>query len=151
MKRNGKLALALHALGHMSAGPMGGDQGAALTSERLAGHVGANPVVVRRVLGLLRVGGLVRSEKGHAGGWRLARPAAEISVAEVWSALGERLAPVEAAGPDLPPGCAVEARLHDVLDAALVEAERALAARLATVTIADLSAAMAERAGDRTG
>ena len=48
MKRDGKLSLALHALGHMAAadGP--------LTSEAMAAHNGTNAVVVRRVLGRLR-------------------------------------------------------------------------------------------------
>ena len=68
MKRNSRLSLALHTLSHMA-----GDPGRVRTSAEIADHAGTNPVVVRRVLGRLREAGLLTSEKGHAGGWRLAR------------------------------------------------------------------------------
>ncbi len=135
MKRDGKLSLALHAMGHMAASE------AALTSEAIASHNGTHAVVVRRVLGRLREAGLVTSEKGHAGGWRLARPAAGIAVADVYRALGERvLAPVPLGAP---PGCAIEARLHAAVDRALGEAEALLLDRLAEVSVADLAAGLA--------
>ena len=133
MKRDGKLSLALHALGHMAraVGP--------LTSEVIAAHSGTHAVVVRRVLGRLREAGLVASEKGHAGGWQLARPPETVSLADVYEALGERvLAPVSLGAP---PGCAIEAALHAAVDGALHEAEALLLTRLRTVTIADLARA----------
>jgi Rrf2 family protein len=37
------------------------------------------------------MGGFVESERGHAGGYRLARPAEQIAVGEVLNALGGRL------------------------------------------------------------
>jgi Rrf2 family protein len=133
MKRDGKLSLALHALGHMARaeGP--------LTSEAIAGHNGTHAVVVRRVLGHLREAGIVASEKGHAGGWRLARAPEAVSVADVYRALGERvLAPVPLGAP---PGCAIEAALHQAVDGALEAAEALLVARLGTVSVADLARA----------
>lgn len=46
-----------------------------LTSEFIAGSVNTNPVVIRRILGVLRKAGLVRSEPGVSGGWEiLAKP-----------------------------------------------------------------------------
>lgn len=141
MKRDSKLSLALHALGHLARaeGP--------LTSEAIAVHNRTHAVVVRRVLGRLREAGLVASEKGHAGGWRLAQPPESVTVADVYRALGERmLVPVTLGAP---PGCAIEAALHAVVDGALLEAEALLVARLATVSLADLARAMDEpgRAG----
>ena len=133
MRRDGKLSLALHALGHMAraVGP--------LTSEAIAAHNGTHAVVVRRVLGRLREAGLVASEKGHAGGWHLARPPEAVSLADVYGALGERvLAPVTLGAPL---GCAIEAALHAALDDALLEAEALLLARLRTVSVADLARA----------
>lgn len=134
MKRDGKLSLALHALGHMARaeGP--------LTSDAIAAHNGTHAVVVRRVLGRLREAGLVASEKGHAGGWRLARAPATVTVADVYRALGERvLAPVALGAP---PGCAIEAALHRAVDRALVEAEATLLDRLAGVSVSDLAQAV---------
>ena len=82
MKRNSRLSLALHTLGHMA-----GDPARSRTSADIADHAGTNPVVVRRVLGKLREAGLLASEKGHAGGWRLARSPQEITLADVYLAL----------------------------------------------------------------
>lgn len=138
MKRDSKLSLALHILGHMGLHP---DRVA--RSEDLARHHATHAVVVRRVLGALREAGLVSSAKGHAGGWALARPAAAITIADVWRALGERLDPASGLGPDNPPTCAIERALHGTWDDALAAAEATLLDRLASVSIADLSGSMA--------
>ena len=74
MKRNSRLSLALHTLSHMA-----GEPDRVRTSADIADHAGTNPVVVRRVLGKLREAGLLSSEKGHAGGWRLAKSADSIT------------------------------------------------------------------------
>ena len=42
-----------------------------VTSEFIAGSVNTNPVVIRRILGLLRKAGLVKSQPGVSGGWDL--------------------------------------------------------------------------------
>lgn len=134
MKRNSKLSLALHALGHMATQPK--DR---LQSDVIAKFNGTNPVVVRRVLGRLREVGLVGSEKGHAGGWLLLRPADQISVADVYVALAD---------PQFPPPevedshCPIERMLFDVFEDAMSEAERTLIEQLRGVTIADLSRSM---------
>lgn len=134
MRRDGKLSLALHALGHMATAAR------PLRSEDMAAHNGTNAVVVRRVLGRLREAGIVTSEKGHAGGWRLARPPAAINVAEVRAAVGERVLAHRLAGDGGPTTCAIERALHGAVDAALAEAEALLDRTLARVTVADLAA-----------
>ncbi|QPH54449.1 RrF2 family transcriptional regulator [Pontivivens ytuae] len=141
MKRNGKLSLALHALGHMARAGDG-----PLRSEDLAAHHQTNPVVVRRVLGVLRDAGIVSSERGHAGGWRLARAAEEVSVAEVYALLRERTFAADPEAATSP--CAIEARLHGVMAEAATAAEDRLRERLATVSIADLACAMDGAAGE---
>ena len=105
MKRNSRLSLALHTLGHMASDPE-----RMQTSADIAEHAGTNPVVVRRVLGKLREAGLLMSEKGHAGGWRLAREPGQITLADVYLALDESL--VAAGGDEVTPACSVEHVLH---------------------------------------
>lgn len=42
-----------------------------VTSEFIAGSVNTNPVVIRRILAVLRRAGLVKSQPGANGGWEL--------------------------------------------------------------------------------
>lgn len=132
MKRNSRLSLALHTLGHMTADPS-----RTRTSAEIAGHAGTNPVVVRRVLGKLRKAGLLTSEKGHSGGWRLARSAETITLADVYLALDERL--VSGGKADTEPSeCSVETGLQTRVAAVLEEIEGSLVDRLRETSIVDV-------------
>lgn len=131
MKRNSRLSLALHTLGHMA-----GDPERKLTSANIAEHAGTNPVVVRRVLGKLREAGLLESEKGHAGGWRLARAPSQITLADVYLALDESL--VATGGEETIPTCSVEHILQRKVAVVLEDIERSLVERLAVTTIAEV-------------
>lgn len=132
MKRNSRLSLALHTLAHMA-----GDTKKVQTSADIADHAGTNPVVVRRVLGKLREAGLLVSEKGHAGGWRLARLPNEITLADVYLALDESL--IAASSKEDTPDCSVEHILQKKVSAVMADIERSLIERLAGTTIADVS------------
>ncbi|GFE52319.1 transcriptional regulator [Roseobacter cerasinus] len=107
-----------------------------LTSAEIATHVGTNPVVVRRVLGRLREAGLLISEKGHAGGWRLARSPEVITLADVYIALDESI--VAAGSPDHNLSCSVENALHSRVAGILQQTEMALIEQLGKTTIADV-------------
>ena len=132
MKRNSRLSLALHTLSHMA-----GDPNRVRTSADIADHAGTNPVVVRRVLGKLREAGLLTSEKGHAGGWKLAVPADSISLADVYLALDERL--VSGASQDEEPSdCSVETGLQERVAEVLAEIEASLVERLKETSIRDV-------------
>lgn len=108
------------------------------TSQRLASSVNTNPVVVRRITGQLARAGLVRVRRGP-GGAELVRPAAEITLEDVWQAVncnkGRPLLPLHA-NPD--PACPVGCRVHVVLGEAFRAAEHALEAALSRTTLADL-------------
>ena len=131
MKRNSRLSLALHTLGHMA-----GDPERMQTSADIAEHAGTNPVVVRRVLGKLREAGLLTSEKGHAGGWRLARGPDAITLADVYLALDESL--VAAGEQEVASACSVENILQQKVASVLEDVERSLVERLAATTIAEV-------------
>ncbi len=132
MKRNSRLSLALHTLSHMA-----GQPDRMQTSKDIAEHAGTNPVVVRRVLGKLREAGLLISEKGHAGGWQLAKPASSITLADIYLALNERL--VSASSDNVEPSlCSVETGLQARIGEVLEEIEDSLVMRLSETTIADV-------------
>lgn len=133
MKRNSRLSLALHALGHMAADPE-----RKWPSAEIAENMDTHPAFVRRVLGLLKKGGILRSEKGHSGGWSLARAPGEISLADVYRALDERFLRPEAPGDDNPVTCRIERALRGAVDGALDRAEETLIADLGRTSIAAL-------------
>jgi DNA-binding IscR family transcriptional regulator len=116
------------------------EHAAPMTSEQLARAMSnTNPVVVRRTLAGLREAGFVRSERGHGGGWALAKPLAEVSLLDVHVALGD--GPLVALGHRSDnPRCLVEQAVHRALDASLLEAEALLRERLVAVSLADLAA-----------
>ena len=132
MKRNSRLSLALHTLSHMA-----GDPDRMRTSADIAEHAGTNPVVVRRVLGKLREAGLLLSEKGHAGGWRLAKPAESITLADVYLALEERL--VSGNDPEIEVfHCSVETGLQKRVADVLNVIEVSLVERLLAMSLQEL-------------
>jgi DNA-binding IscR family transcriptional regulator len=133
MRRDSRLSVALHVLVHME------ELGEVVTSERLAPMMGTNPVVVRRTMAGLREAGIVRSDKGHGGGWSLARRLDEVTLADVYEALGEPA--LFSIGPRVEqPGCVVEQAVNRAVGKALGEARSLLLAELGAVTVADLAA-----------
>ncbi|HXK10689.1 MAG TPA: Rrf2 family transcriptional regulator [Vicinamibacteria bacterium] len=65
--------------------------GASLTIAEMSEREGISAPNVAKIMRILRRGGLVRSTRGKAGGYALARPAAEVRALDALSALGGRL------------------------------------------------------------
>ena len=138
MIRDSRLSVVLHVLLHIA------EHDAPVTSEALARMIDTNPVVIRRALAGLREQGYVRSEKGHHGGWSLNRPLAEISLRDVYDAIG---APnLFAIGPRRDAtDCLVEQAVNAALERSLDAAESLLLAAFSDVTLASLSASFHDR------
>ena len=109
MRRDSRLSGVLHVLLHMA------EQDELVTSEALAKAMDTNPVVIRRVMAGLRDQGYVRSEKGHGGGWTLARDLADISLRDIYEALGEPSL-LAIGNRTEEPGCLVEQAVNAALD-----------------------------------
>ena len=131
MKKNSRVSLALHALAHLV------KQRAPITSEDLGKCLQTNPVVVRRVLGALKKAGIVDSEKGHGGGWTVAKLPQQISFSEVFAALDEKLLPE---APELDQGeqCLIMKTLALIMSDFLRDAETLLDTRLKQISIHDI-------------
>ena len=138
MKRNGQLSGVLHVLMHMAErdGPM--------TSEALSRAMDTNPVVIRRIMAGLRDQGYVRSEKGHGGGWTLARDLSEVTLRDIYAAIGSP-ALLAIGNRTESPGCLVEQEVNAALGEAFRDAEALLLSRLGEVTLASLSNALRGR------
>ncbi len=138
MKHDSRLSSVLHALLHMAEhdGPM--------TSEALSQCLNTNPVVVRRTMGLLRKAGLVKSDRGHAGGWRIAVDLSIVTLRQLHEALGEP-AIFAVGNRNERPECLVEQSVNAALDSAFAEAEALLLSRFADITLASLAADFAQR------
>lgn len=70
------------------------------TVDQLSAAQRIPPKYLESILGELRRGGLLRSQRGPDGGYRLARPAADISIADVIRALDGELANVRGSRPE---------------------------------------------------
>lgn len=129
----------LHVLVHM--GLLGGRE----TSERIAQMLNTNPVVVRRTLGALGEGGIVDSEGGRGGGWKLIRPLDQVTVLDVQRALSEGTILTAPISRDHPT-CPVERASNSVLEDAHSAAEAQLVAKYAATTLAQIAAQAQDRA-----
>ena len=65
----------------------------AVSSQGISRAEGIGPEYVARIMGTLRAGGLVESTRGAGGGYRLTRPAGEISVWDAITVLGGEFFP----------------------------------------------------------
>jgi DNA-binding IscR family transcriptional regulator len=110
-----------------------------VTSEALAPLMKANPVVLRRTLAGLRDAGIVRSEKGHGGGWSLARDLGSVTLGDVYAALGTTTL-FTIGHRNERPRCLLEQAVNRSIDETLTRAERLLVARLRSITVADVLA-----------
>lgn len=128
MNKDTRLSGVLHVLMHL------GHVEKPLTSEVLAKTMGTNPAVFRRTMAGIRNAGIVHSEKGHGGGWTLSRPLTELTLLDIYKALG---------GPTLfaignrndAPNCMVETAVNDALAEAMEAAQILLTNRFGQITL----------------
>ncbi|CAM4046859.1 Rrf2 family transcriptional regulator [Deinococcus marmoris] len=138
MNLDSRLSSVLHLLLHLM------EAENAIPSEQLATAMNSNPVVVRRTMAGLRDAGLVRSEKGHGGGWRLSCDPAKTTVLDVYQALGSpRLFAV--GNRHDAPTCLIEQAVNVALNDAFREAENLITTQLGTLTLSALSTDFSER------
>ena len=86
----------------------------------------------------------MRSEKGHGGGWTLARDLAKVTLRDIYAALGQPSL-LAIGNRTEAPGCLVEQAVNAALDQAFDDAEALLLSRLGEVTLAMLSADFHDR------
>jgi Rrf2 family protein len=132
MANNSQFAVGIHLLTLLALTP---DE--PLTSEFMAASVNTNPVFLRRILGRLADAGLVASQPGVGGGWRLTRSPETISLLEVYQATDEgHLLAMHHSEPN--PACLIGRNIQRALTIYFDEAQRAFEERLARQTVAQV-------------
>lgn len=139
MARNCRFAVAVHVATVLAIHPEG-----PATSDWLAGSVNTNPVVVRRILAALSKAGLVKSQRGVAGGSLLAKAPTAITLLDLYRAVEEEEPPAIHNQPPNP-ACPVGARIVPVLVDILSRAEAAKEGELSKITVADVVADVGAR------
>lgn len=131
MRTDSRLSRVLHVLMHL------GESEEPMTSQMIGQMLGTNPSLVRRTMGGLRDAGIVGSTKGHGGGWYLEKPLADVSLADVYAALGEpKLFAIGAS--DDAPKCLLERSANAATRAALDAARKRFLESLTRQSVADL-------------
>ena len=131
MRVSAKVDYALRAMAELAAAPPG-----LTTAEQLASAQHIPPKFLESILAQLRSGGLVASQRGAEGGYQLARPAEEISVADVIRELEGPIATVRGVRPDELAYEGAAAGLRDVW----LELRTQIRGVLEQTTLADLAA-----------
>ncbi|AIQ63660.1 Rrf2 family transcriptional regulator [Paenibacillus stellifer] len=109
------------------------------TSDWIAGSVGTNPVVIRRISSMLGKAGLIEVKPGIAGA-KLARPAEQITLLEIYQAVdavgeGSLFAVHEHPSPECPVGQNIAGAIIPVF----LMAQQAMEDVLQQVTLAQIS------------
>ncbi len=128
MRISAKVDYAIRAMAELAAAP------GLVTAEQLASAQSIPPKFLESILSQLRSGGLVSSQRGSAGGYQLARPANEISIAEVIRELEGPIATVRGVRPDELEYAGAAAGLRDVW----LELRTQIRGVLEQTTLADL-------------
>lgn len=108
-----------------------------VTSDLIGQMLGMNPSLVRRTMAGLREAGFVNSTKGHGGGWYLARPLNEITLDQVYGALGSPNLFALGQSEDAP-SCLLEKAANAATENALQAARNVFISALKKTTVADL-------------
>lgn len=129
MRITAKVDYAVRAMAELAAAPDG-----PVTADVLAERQAIPPKFLENILADLRRGGLVRSQRGAEGGYRLARAAASVTVADVIRAVEGPLADVHGTPPEEVAYAGAARHLRDVW----IATRASLRGVLERVTVADV-------------
>ncbi|WP_035054093.1 Rrf2 family transcriptional regulator [Andreprevotia chitinilytica] len=131
MNTSSRFAVGVHILALLatSTGPV--------PSAYIAGSVNTNPVLIRRILGLLGQAGLTWAERGVKGGTQLAKPPAEIKLIDIYHCVEEP--GVLGLHRNMPnPACEIGRNITGVLSGVFDQAQAAMEGVLAALTLQDM-------------
>ncbi|WES68221.1 Rrf2 family transcriptional regulator [Superficieibacter sp. HKU1] len=131
MKINNSFSATLHILLHLE------QMDRPLTSEQMAAFIDGNPAFIRKLLAGLRERHIVTSSKGHHGGWTLARPAGDVTLYDIYIALGSPTL-FALGNRNENPQCLVEKGVNRVMSETFTDAESLILERFKRLTLAEV-------------
>ena len=130
---NSRFSIAIHTTCLLA---LSGDE-QPLTSEYIAASANTNPVVIRRILALLRRAKLVCSIPGTNGGWFLSKPKEKLMLTEILAALNpEPVFSLHSRPPN--PHCAVGKNIQRSLKAVFRKTNDAMTESITGISIAEV-------------
>lgn len=140
MKISSRFSVAVHILSILSM-----EKNKLCTSEWIAGSVNTNPVIIRRVTGMLKKAGLVNVKSGSGGAYLL-KPIEDITLLEIYKAVdvveeGQLFQMHENPNPK----CPIGANIQFVLEIILLKAQGAMEDVLKNVTMKDIVDGLLEK------
>ena len=134
MQISSRFTVALHIFSCMDV--FGGSQ--KITSDFLAGSIGTNPVVIRKIMTQLQDAGLIKIARG-TGGITAEKPYEEITFYDVYKAVDAVEDDTLFRFHDKPnPQCPVGRNIHTLLDGTLADIQNAMEAEMRKHTLSEL-------------
>lgn len=109
-----------------------------LSSDFIASSVGTNPVIIRRILGQLKKAGLVEVTRGENGEASLAKPLDQITLYDIYKAVGSVEDELFHFHENPNPDCPVGRNIHAALDERLHHVQKAMEDSLRSMKLSDV-------------
>lgn len=133
---NQRFGLALHILSYLDL-----ECNQMCSSERIAESIQTNPVVVRRMLPLLKKAGFIETKRGQ-GGVKLKMDARQITIYDVYQLTENQFVNIKSYEHN---DCPVGRLMYGAIHEALVDTEKSLITTLQSKTIKDISQNILEK------
>ncbi len=139
-----KLSVGIHIMTIFALKP-----GETLTSEYVACSVNTNPVVIRRLLGSLRAGGIVESRTGVGGGWTLLIDPERLTLLDILRAVEPQNEIFALHRSEPNPECPCGLHIQGVLTETYAKIQEGMTRQLAGITIACIAGKIRTRLDER--
>ncbi len=149
MKSSSKFAVAIHILVGLAVVYFRKPQ-QSVSSENIAWSVNTNPVVIRRILGLLKKAELVKTITGASGGTQIGKNPEDITLFDIYNAVEERTvfhSPYRTPNAE----CPIGANISTAIAGPLQKAEQALENALSKVTLNEITKNILEQIANKQG
>ena len=147
MNTSSRFVVATHVLVTMAAFKLASGKYQAFKSDFIANSVNTNPVVIRRILGLLRKAGLVISQTGPEGGSKIAKDPEKVSLLQIHEAVEDCNCFFHLHYRDPNQECPIGYNIQDALGSVFADAESAIKDVLAKKMLSEIARDIMDRSG----